>query len=199
MINLVLFGPPGAGKGTQADKIKERYNLLHISTGEVIRSQVKSATELGKVAEKQMAGGGLVSDDLVIGLIKNYLAEQKGAVGTIFDGFPRTTAQAEAFDVMLGEIGESVTVMVALEVAEDELVKRLLLRGNVSGRADDMSEEVIRNRISVYNAQTAIVSDFYEKQGKYVAINGVGTVDEIFDRICAVLDKYILLSGKNLR
>lgn len=190
MINLVLFGPPGAGKGTQADKIKERYNLLHISTGEVIRSQVKAGTELGKVAEKQMSGGGLVSDELVIGLIKNYLAAQKDAVGTIFDGFPRTTAQAEAFDVMLGEIGESVTIMIALEVAEDELVKRLLLRGNVSGRADDMSEDVIRNRISVYNAQTAIVSDFYEKQNKYVAINGVGTVDEIFDRICTVLDKF---------
>ncbi len=190
MINLVLFGPPGAGKGTQADKIKERFNLLHISTGDVIRSQVKAETELGKIAEVQMASGGLVSDELVIGLMKNYLSEQEGAVGTIFDGFPRTTAQAEAFDVMLSEIKESVTVMIALEVDEEELVKRLLLRGNASGRADDMSEEIIRNRISVYNAQTAIVSNFYEKQGKYVAIDGTGTIDNIFGRISAVLENY---------
>ena len=190
MINLVLFGPPGAGKGTQADKIKERFNLLHISTGDVIRSQVKAGTELGKQAEVQMASGGLVSDELVIGLMKNYLSEQDGAIGTIFDGFPRTTAQAEAFDVMLGEIKESVTVMIALEVDEEELVKRLLLRGNVSGRADDMSEEIIRNRISVYNAQTAIVSNFYEQQGKYVAVNGTGTIDEIFGRICSVLEPH---------
>lgn len=190
MINLVLFGPPGAGKGTQADKIKERYGLLHISTGEVIRSQVKAGTELGKQAEAQMAGGGLVSDEIVIGLIKDYLADQNGAKGTIFDGFPRTTAQAEAFDNMLTEINETVTVMIALDVQEDELVNRLLLRGKDSGRADDMSEDVIRNRIKVYNAQTAVVGDFYAKQNKYVAIDGVGTIDEIFDRICAVMDQY---------
>ncbi len=191
MINLVLFGPPGAGKGTQADKIKERYELLHISTGEVIRSQVAAATELGKVAQEQMSGGGLVSDEIVIGLIKDYLAAQSGAKGTIFDGFPRTTAQAEAFDVMLNQIDETVTVMIALEVDEEELVKRLLLRGVDSGRADDMNEGVIRNRIKVYNAQTAIVSEFYQKQGKYEAIDGIGTIDEIFGRICEVLDKYI--------
>ncbi|MFI3314629.1 MAG: adenylate kinase [Rikenellaceae bacterium] len=191
MINLVLFGPPGAGKGTQAEKIKERYNMLHVSTGDVIRGQIAKGTPLGEQAKEQMASGGLVSDNLVIGLMKDYLAANSGEQGTIFDGFPRTTEQAQEFDKMLSELDKNVTVMIALEADEEELVKRLLLRGVDSGRADDMSEEIIRNRIKVYNAQTAIVSDYYQQQGKYVAVNGVGTIDEIFGRICQVLDKYV--------
>ena len=177
MLNIVLFGPPGAGKGTQADKLVEHYGLLHISTGEVIREQVKAGTPLGKQAEKEMAGGALASDEL--------------AKGTIFDGFPRTTPQAEAFDRMLTEEGEEVSVMVALSVPDEELIARLLNRGKVSGRADDQSREVIENRIKVYKAQTAIVKDFYEKQNKYVEIDGMGTIDEIFARLCNVIDKFV--------
>ncbi len=191
MLNIVLFGPPGAGKGTQADKLVEHYGLLHISTGEVIREQVKAGTPLGKQAEKEMAGGALASDELVISIIADYIKKHKDAKGTIFDGFPRTTPQAEAFDRMLTEEGEEVSVMVALSVPDEELIARLLNRGKVSGRADDQSREVIENRIKVYKAQTAIVKDFYEKQNKYVEIDGMGTIDEIFARLCNVIDKFV--------
>ncbi len=191
MLNIVLFGPPGAGKGTQADKLVEHYGLLHISTGEVIREQVKAGTPLGKQAEKEMAGGALASDELVISIIADYIKKHKDAKGTIFDGFPRTTPQAEAFDKMLTEEGEEVSVMVALSVPDEELITRLLNRGKVSGRADDQSREVIENRIKVYKAQTAIVRDFYEKQNKYVEIDGMGTIDEIFARLCNVIDKFV--------
>lgn len=191
MLNIVLFGPPGAGKGTQADKLVEHYGLLHISTGEVIREQVKAGTPLGKQAEKEMAGGALASDELVISIIADYIKKHKDAKGTIFDGFPRTTPQAEAFDKMLTEEGEEVSVMVALSVPDEELITRLLNRGKVSGRADDQSREVIENRIKVYKAQTAIVKDFYEKQNKYVEIDGMGTIDEIFARLCNVIDKFV--------
>lgn len=191
MLNIVLFGPPGAGKGTQADKLVEHYGLLHISTGEVIREQVKAGTPLGKQAEKEMAGGALASDELVISIIADYIKKHKDAKGTIFDGFPRTTPQAEAFDRMLMEEGEEVSVMVALSVPDEELITRLLNRGKVSGRADDQSREVIENRIKVYKAQTAIVKDFYEKQNKYVEIDGMGTIDEIFARLCNVIDKFV--------
>lgn len=191
MLNIVLFGPPGAGKGTQADKLVEHYGLLHISTGEVIREQVKAGTPLGKQAEKEMAGGALASDELVISIIADYIKKHKDAKGTIFDGFPRTTLQAEAFDRMLTEEGEEVSVMVALSVPDEELIARLLNRGKVSGRADDQSREVIENRIKVYKAQTAIVKDFYEKQNKYVEIDGMGTIDEIFARLCNVIDKFV--------
>ena len=191
MLNIVLFGPPGAGKGTQADKLVEHYGLLHISTGEVIREQVKAGTPLGKQAEKEMAGGALASDELVISIIADYIKKHKDAKGTIFDGFPRTTPQAEAFDRMLTEEGEEVSVMVALSVPDEELIARLLNRGKVSGRADDQSREVIENRIKVYKAHTAIVKDFYEKQNKYVEIDGMGTIDEIFARLCNVIDKFV--------
>ncbi len=191
MLNIVLFGAPGCGKGTQAARLKEKYGVNHVSTGDVIRGEISRGTELGKEMAAYTTTGRLAPDSVVIGMIENYIAEHKEDKGNIFDGFPRTTAQAEAFDVMLAENNDSVDVMIYMEVAEEELVKRILLRGKDSGRADDASEDVIRNRISVYNEQTAVVAGYYEKQGKYSAINGLGTMDEVFDRICAAIDAAI--------
>ena len=188
MLNIILFGAPGCGKGTQAARIKEKYNINHISTGEVIRGEIARGTELGKSMQSYIESGRLAPDSIVIGMIRNYLKEHRDAAGNIFDGFPRTTAQAEEFDRILAEDGESVNVMVYMDVPEEELVKRILLRGKDSGRADDASEVVIRNRISVYREQTAVVADHYDKQGKYAAIDGVGSMDEVFDRICGVID-----------
>ena len=188
MLNIILFGAPGCGKGTQAARIKEKYNINHISTGEVIRGEIARGTELGKSMQSYIEAGQLAPDSIVIGMIRNYMVEHKDAAGNIFDGFPRTTAQAEAFDKILAEEGESVNVMVYMDVPEQELVDRILLRGKDSGRADDASEDVIRNRFAVYREQTAIVADHYSKQGKYAAIDGVGTMDEVFDRICKAID-----------
>ena len=188
MLNVVLFGAPGCGKGTQSELLEKKFGLSHISTGEIIRSQIKAQTELGKQMQEYISRGELAPDSVVIGMVENYLAENKDIKGTIFDGFPRTTAQAEAFDAMLKKMGDDVDVMIYMDVPEEELVRRILLRGKDSGRADDASEDVIRNRISVYREQTAIVADYYSKQGKYVAVDGVGTMDEVFDRICAAID-----------
>ena len=188
MLNIILFGAPGCGKGTQAARIKEKYNINHISTGEVIRGEIARGTELGKRMQSYIEAGQLAPDSIVIGMIRNYMVEHKDAAGNIFDGFPRTTAQAEEFDRILAESGESVNVMVYMDVPEEELVKRILLRGKDSGRADDASEEVIRNRIAIYREQTEVVAEHYSKQGKYVAIDGVGTMEEVFERICAAID-----------
>ena len=188
MLNIILFGAPGCGKGTQAALIKEKYNINHISTGEVIRGEIARGTELGKSMQNYIEAGQLAPDSIVIGMIRNYMKEHKDAASNIFDGFPRTTAQAEAFDEILKEDGESVSVMIYMDVPEEELVQRILLRGKDSGRADDASEDVIRNRIEVYRAQTEIVAEHYSKQGKYVAVNGVGTLDEVFGRICEAID-----------
>lgn len=188
MLNIILFGAPGCGKGTQAALIKEKYNINHISTGEVIRGEISRGSELGKSMQKYIEAGQLAPDSIVIGMIRNYITEHKDVEGNIFDGFPRTTAQAVEFDRILAEDGLSVNVMVYMDVPEEELVKRILLRGKDSGRADDASEDVIRNRIAVYREQTEVVAEHYSKQGKYVAIDGVGTMEEVFDRICAAID-----------
>ena len=188
MLNVVLFGAPGCGKGTQSELLEKKFGLSHISTGEIIRSHIKSQTELGKQMQEYISRGELAPDSVVIGMVEDYLEQNKGIKGTIFDGFPRTTAQAEAFDKMLKKMGDDVDVMIYMDVPEEELVQRILLRGKDSGRADDASEDVIRNRISVYREQTAVVADHYSKQGKYVAVDGVGTMDEVFDRICAAID-----------
>ena len=188
MFNLVLFGPPGAGKGTQAEKLIEKYGFNHISTREVIREQIRKGTELGRSVQSYIEKGQLAPDGLVIDIIADYVAKHKDAKGNIFDGFPRTTVQAKAFDEIMEKNGTPVSVMLSLEVPDEELVKRLLLRGKESGRADDSNEGVIRDRIDVYKAQTAVVADHYKPQGKHRAVNGLGTIDEIFGRLCQEIE-----------
>ena len=188
MFNLVLFGPPGAGKGTQAEKLIEKYGFNHISTGEVIREQIRKGTELGRSVQSYIEKGQLAPDGLVINIIADYVAKHKDAKGNIFDGFPRTTVQAKAFDEIMEKNGTPVSVMLSLEVPDEELVKRLLLRGKESGRADDSNEGVIRDRIDVYKAHTAVVADHYKPQGKHRAVNGLGTIDEIFGRLCQEIE-----------
>lgn len=188
MLNLVLFGPPGAGKGTQSQKLIDKYKLVHLSTGDILRSEIANQTALGLEAKKLMDQGILVPDEVVIGMISSKLDNNRDAAGFIFDGFPRTTAQAQALDKLLEEKGTSVTMMIALEVDDEELTKRLLLRGKESGRADDQNKEVIKNRIQVYNNQTAPLKGYYSEQGKFHSIDGIGTIDEIFDRVCHTID-----------
>ena len=188
MVNIVLFGAPGCGKGTQAQRLKEHYGIDHVSTGEVIRDEIRRGTELGRSMESYIKEGKLAPDSIVIGMIANYVADHLDAKGCIFDGFPGTTVQAEEFDKILAKHGLKVDIMVDIHVPEEELVRRILLRGKDSGRADDASEEVIRGRLDVYHRQTAVVADYYAGQNKYALVDGVGTMDEVFDRIAAVID-----------
>ena len=183
MINIVLFGAPGCGKGTQAQRLKAHYGIEHVSTGEVIRDEIRRGTELGRSMESYIKAGKLAPDQIVIGMIANYVAEHKHAKGCIFDGFPRTTVQAEEFDKILAGHGLQVDIMIDIHVPEEELIQRILLRGKDSGRADDASEEVIRGRLDVYRQQTAVVSDYYAAQGKYASVNGTGTMDDVIPRI----------------
>lgn len=182
-LNIVLFGPPGAGKGTQSTFLIERYGLVHLSTGDLLRAEITAETELGLRAQGIMSRGELVSDDIVIGMIRNKIDAHGDAKGFIFDGFPRTKAQAEALDALLEPNGNPITLMLALEVAEAELVKRLIGRGATSGRADDKDESVIRNRIREYESKTAPLKDYYTAQGKFKGIDGLGSVEEITQRL----------------
>jgi adenylate kinase len=188
MLNIVLFGPPGAGKGTQAVKIIEKYQLIHLSTGDILRAELAAQTALGQEAKKYMDKGELVPDKVVIEMIGIKIDKNPDANGFIFDGFPRTTAQAEALDILLRQKGTPISIMLSLEVEKNELVKRLLGRGQVSGRSDDQDESIIENRIKVYNNETTPVKGFYEKQGKYQAIDGMGSIDEIFERLCKAIN-----------
>ncbi|HTD40001.1 MAG TPA: adenylate kinase [Mucilaginibacter sp.] len=190
MLNLVLFGPPGAGKGTQSKTLIEKYGLIHLSTGDLLRGEIAEGTELGLEAKKLMDEGKLVPDEVVIGMISHKLDANKDAKGFIFDGFPRTVAQAAELDELLNSKNAAISCMIALEVNDIELEHRLLLRGKDSGRADDANPEVIRKRIKEYNDKTAPVADFYKAQDKFNSINGVGSVDEIFAAICGVIKKY---------
>lgn len=189
MLNLVLFGPPGAGKGTQATRLVEKYNLVHLSTGDIFRANIKGETELGKLAKSYMDKGNLVPDEVTISMLESEVDKNPTAEGFIFDGFPRTIPQAEALEKFLNGKGTDVTKMVALDVAEDELVKRLLLRGSESGRADDSDESIIRNRIQVYNDQTAVVANYYSAKNRFEAVDGIGSIDEITQRLFAAIDK----------
>ncbi len=188
MINIVLFGAPGCGKGTQAALLKEQFGIEHVSTGEVIRGHIRRGTELGKAVQACIERGELAPDELVINMIADYVAEHKDSAGCIFDGFPRTTAQAVAFDKILAEHGLQVDLMVQIKVEESELIRRILLRGKESGRADDSSEEVIRQRLEVYWQQTAVVADHYAAQNKYNRIDGMGTIEEVNGRIKALIE-----------
>ncbi len=185
MLNLVLFGPPGAGKGTQSVKLIEKYALIHLSTGDILRAEIANATPRGLEAKKLMDQGLLVPDAVVIGMISSKLDANKNAKGFIFDGFPRTTAQAQALDSLLSEKNTSISMMLALEVEDEELTRRLLKRGLDSGRADDQNEEVIRKRITEYNSKTAPLKQYYSAQNKFISIPGTGSVDQIFELLCA--------------
>ena len=188
MKNIVLFGPPGAGKGTQAEFLKDMYNLVHISTGDVFRFNIKNKTELGLLAKKYMDEGDLVPDQVTINMLKAEVDKNTDANGFIFDGFPRTQSQAEALDTFLAEKGELINGMIALEVSEDILITRLLERGKTSGRADDTDETKIRNRFNEYNTKTAILKEYFDAQDKYYGINGIGSIKDITKRISGVFD-----------
>ena len=188
MLNIVLFGPPGAGKGTQSELLIKKYGLVHFSTGDILRAEIAANTPLGIEAKSFMEKGQLVPDSIVIGMIGNKIEANKTAKGLIFDGFPRTTAQAVALDTIMKEKGLKISGMIALEVGEDELISRLLERGKVSGRADDQDRSIIANRIAVYNKETFPVKDFYEAQGKYKGVYGIGEIDEIFGKISQAIE-----------
>tara|TARA_Y100000815_G_scaffold131443_1_gene118747 strand:- start:70278 stop:70895 length:618 start_codon:yes stop_codon:yes gene_type:complete len=189
MKNIVLFGPPGAGKGTQAEVLKEKYQLVHISTGDVFRYNIKNETELGTLAKSYMDKGHLVPDEVTINMLEAEVEKNPKANGFIFDGFPRTEAQAEALSELMDRKDSQINAMVALEVDDEVLVKRLLERGKVSGRADDANEEVIRERIAEYYRKTDILKDYYQKQDKYYGVDGVGSIEEITQRLSDVIDK----------
>jgi adenylate kinase len=193
MLNIVLFGPPGAGKGTQSENLINKYGLVHLSTGDILRSEIARGTALGRKAKEIMDRGELVSDDIVIGMIESKLDENPHAKGFIFDGFPRTTAQAIALDDLLQKKGTGISGMLALEVNDEELVKRLLLRGKDSGRPDDRDENVIRRRIQEYNTKTLPLKNYYNEQGKFHSIDGIGSIDQIFK---ALVDRIVFLNAE---
>ena len=188
MLNLILFGPPGSGKGTQAERLISKYNLCHISTGDMFRYELSHNTELGQLARSYMDKGQLVPDSVTIAMLKKRVEDNPHVKGFIFDGFPRTTPQAEALDELLAEAGESISGLIELSVDEDEIVKRVLLRGKTSGRADDNDESIIRKRINVYRSETTPVADYYSQFGKSHKIQGVGSIDDIFNNLCRTID-----------
>ena len=193
MFNLILFGPPGSGKGTQSEKLIAKYGLKHLSTGDLLRYEISRQTPLGREAQNFMDKGQLVPDEVVIGMISSALDANPDSKGFLFDGFPRTSAQAETLDKLLELKKAPIAVMLALDVSEEELVKRLLKRGETSGRSDDTNEGVIRARITEYHNKTAMVADYYKKFDKVVMVKGEGTVDEIFSGLCSEIDKKTVL------
>ena len=188
MINIVLFGKPGAGKGTQAEFLKEKYNLTHLSTGDIFRSNMKNDTALGKLAKSYMDAGDLVPDEVTIKMLEDEVAKNPDSKGFLFDGFPRTTAQAEALDAFLASKNQNITATIALEADDEILVTRLLERGKTSGRVDDQDENKIRNRYDEYNEKTAPLMAYYLKQNKFYPVNGIGSISEITERLSTVID-----------
>jgi len=183
MTNLILFGPPGSGKGTQAARLVGKYDLLHISTGDLFRYEMGNNTPLGQKAKSYIEKGSLVPDEVTVGMLRNKVEANPDVKGYIFDGFPRTIAQAEALDKLLAEKAQSISGLIMLDVPDEEIVKRILERGKTSGRADDNDEDTIRKRITVYQEETAPVYDYYKQKGKAFKLNGLGTIEEIFDRL----------------
>ena len=188
MINLILFGPPGSGKGTQAAKLVEKYNLLHISTGDLFRYEMGNDTPLGQEAKSYIQKGELVPDSVTIGMLRNKVTSTPDVEGYIFDGFPRTVAQAEALDALMLEMETSISKVILLSVDDNEIVTRLLERGKTSGRSDDQEEDTIRNRIKIFKNETSPVFDYYAEQEKAVQVKGIGSIDDIFSRLCAEID-----------
>ena len=193
MINIILFGPPGAGKGTQSAKIIEKYSLLHIATGDLFRKHLKEGTPLGNLAKEYMNKGNLVPDQVVIDMVDDKIKSTENTSGIIFDGFPRTIPQAQALDKLLNSKGAPIKVLIELAVTEDELRKRLADRAMKENRPDDAKPEVIENRIAVYKGETAAVAEYYKKLGKYASVVGVGQIENIFSNICREIDKTLLL------
>jgi adenylate kinase len=191
MLNLVLFGPPGAGKGTQSALLIDKYNLAHLSTGDIFRYNMKEGTDLGKLAKSYIEKGALVPDEVTIGMLEAEVNSNTEAKGFIFDGFPRTNAQAEALDTFLSSKGTAISAMLALEVEEQELITRLLERGKSSGRADDQNPEIIKNRIQVYENETAILKDYYTAQNKFVGVKGIGSIESITNSLCKEIDALV--------
>jgi len=189
MFNIILFGPPGSGKGTQSEKLIAAYGLVHLSTGDILRREIAQATELGLEAKKLMDNGQLVPDAVVVGMIKSALENNPQAKGFLFDGFPRTEAQSVSLDALLAEKNTEIGVVLALEVSNEELTKRLLNRGLTSGRSDDTNEAIIKNRILEYQTKTTVVANYYSKFDKVVNIKGEGSVEEIFSALCSEIDK----------
>lgn len=189
MFNIILFGPPGSGKGTQSEKLIATYGLIHLSTGDLLRSEISRKTPLGLEAKSIMDSGQLVPDEVVVGMISSALDANPVAKGFLFDGFPRTVAQSEALDKLLALKNTTIGIVLALDVSEEELVQRLLNRGLTSGRSDDTNEAVIRARIIEYQNKTTVVADYYSKAGKVVTVKGEGTVDQIFASLCSEIDK----------
>jgi adenylate kinase len=190
MIALILFGPPGSGKGTQAAKLMDKYGLIHISTGDLFRYEMGNNTPLGLEAKSYMEKGQLVPDSVTIGMLRNKVEAHPEAKGFIFDGFPRTLAQSVALDSLLAEQGAEVSGLIMLDVSDDEITRRILGRGLVSGRADDLDEAIIRKRIEVYKNETSPVFDYYHQKGKSHQIFGIGTIDDIFGRLCATIEGF---------
>ena len=191
MLNLVLFGPPGAGKGTQALRLVEKYHLVHLSTGDVFRSNIKEGSDLGLLAKSYIDKGTLVPDEVTIGMLEAEVNSNSNAKGFIFDGFPRTAAQAQALDAFLSSKGTEVSSMLALEVDENELITRLLERGKSSGRADDQDAGIIKNRIQVYENETAVLKTYYANQNKFFGIEGVGSIESITSGLCKAIDTLV--------
>jgi adenylate kinase len=191
MLNIVLFGPPGAGKGTQSEKLIEKYNLTHLSTGDLFRKNISEGTELGNTARQFMDEGNLVPDSVVIGMVEDKVKTTTNSEGFIFDGFPRTVAQAEALDMLMNENDTPIDMMLSLVVDEDELLKRLLNRGTISGRTDDQDPDKIKNRFKVYKNETTPVAEYYRTQGKLSEIHGVGNIDSIFNLLTATIDTHV--------
>lgn len=192
MFNILIFGPPGSGKGTQAVRVSEKFNIKHISTGDILRSEVKQQTELGREAQSIMEKGELVPDELLIEILHSVIEKNKSVAGFIFDGFPRTLVQARELDQLMKEIGDSIDLVLSLDVHDEEVVTRLLKRAELEGRKDD-NRETIQNRLDVYKRQTMPLLDYYKEQNKLEIVEGIGSIEDIFDEICKIIDKYLTL------